>query len=51
MQTTPGFNDAIKRPLYKIKGGVIPSSLDLGELGYADEAIEPYKTFKVLEKK
>ena len=51
MQTTLGFNYTIKRRLYKIKDGVIPSSLDLGELGYADEAIKSYKTFKILKNK
>jgi len=48
-QTIPGYKDSIERPFYNIKDGVEPSSLDLGNLGYADEAIKSYKTFKTLK--
>ena len=48
-QTIPGYKDSIERPFYNIKDGVAPSSLDLGDLGYADEAIKSYKTFKTLK--
>ena len=48
-QTIPGFNDSIERPFYNIKENIDPSTIDLGMLGYADEAIKSYKTFKMLK--
>lgn len=50
-QARPGFKDTIERPIYNIKEGFDPSSLDLGELGYAEEAIKSYKVFKELKAK
>ena len=50
-QTIPGFKDTIERPFYNIDKGIDPSSLDLGELGYAAEAIKSYKIFKKLKEK
>ncbi len=44
----PGFKDAIERPYYKIKDGVSPASIDLGDLGYAVEALDSYKVFRGL---
>ncbi len=48
-QTIPGFKDKVERPFYRIKDGVDPASIDLGELGYADEAIESHAIFKALK--
>ena len=44
-QTVPGFKDKLKRPFFRIKDGADPASIDLGELGYADEVIEFYAIF------
>ncbi len=44
----PGFNDTIQRPFYRIRDGVDPKSIDLGEFGYAAEAIASYEVFKGL---
>ena len=38
------------RPFYKIKEGIDPSSIDLGELGYGKEAAESYVIFTRLVK-
>ncbi len=48
VQTLPGFRDAVKRPFYRLKAGVDPARLELGALGYADEAIASYAIFKRL---
>jgi len=48
-QTVPGFKDTLERPFFSIKKGVDPASIDLGELGYGDEAIASYATFKKLK--
>ena len=44
-QKLPGFKDSVQRPFYKIQQGIDPSNLNLGELGYAEEAITSYKLF------
>jgi len=44
----PGFKDTIERPFYRIKDGIDPSSIDLGELGYGKEAVESYQLFSRL---
>ncbi len=41
----PGFKDTIERPFYRIKDGVDPASIDLGELGYGQEAVKSYQIF------
>lgn len=41
----PGFNDSVARPFYRIKEGIDPVSIDLGDLGYAEEAAKSYKLF------
>ena len=48
-ESVPGYKDKLERPLFKIKDGVDANSIDLGELGYADEAISSYATFKTLK--
>ena len=48
-ETVEGYKDKLERPLFAIKAGVDPAKLDLGELGYADEAIESYATFAALK--
>ncbi len=48
-QTVPGFKDKLERPFFCIKDGADPAAIDLGELGYADEAIESYAIFKALK--
>ena len=45
----PGFKDTIERPFYKIKDGVDPATIDLGELGYGQEAMASYALFSRLE--
>ena len=47
-QKLPGFKDAVQRPFYKIKPGCNPNEVDLGELGYAKEALSSYKIFERL---
>ena len=47
-QKLPGFKDAVQRPFYKIKPGCKPNDIDLGELGYAKEALSSYKIFQRL---
>ena len=44
-QKLPGFKDSVRRPFYRIKQGVKPGNLNMGELGYAEEAINSYKIF------
>ena len=44
----PGFKDAVERPYYKVKTGVLPDSIDLGDLGYSAEALASYAVFKGL---
>jgi hypothetical protein len=44
----PGFKDAVERPFYRIKEGVDPAAIDLGELGYGQEAVNSYKLFTKL---
>ena len=46
----PGFKDSVERPFYKIKHGVDPVSIDLGELGYGREAVTSYSSFSQLQK-
>lgn len=48
VQKIPGFKDALERPFFKIKDGVDKDDIDLGDLGYANEAIESYKVFASL---
>jgi hypothetical protein len=48
-QSVPGYKDTLERPFYNIKKGVEPASLDLGDLGYAREAIASYATFNDLK--
>jgi len=48
-QSVPGFKDKLERPFFRIKEDVDPAAIDLGELGYADEALESYATFKALK--
>lgn len=47
-QDVPGYKDTVERPFFRFKEGVDPSALDLGALGYADEAIQSYTLFKAL---
>ena len=42
-QNIPGYEDTIKRPIYKIKEGFDHTLLNFGNLGYADEAIKSFK--------
>lgn len=44
----PGFKDAVERSFYCLKEGVDPAAIDLGELGYGEEAISSYKLFSKL---
>lgn len=44
-QSLPGYKDALKRPFYRLREGRDPQRLDLGKLGYADEAIASYAVF------
>jgi hypothetical protein len=39
----------IRNPRYKIKEGLKPEEVKFGRLGYADNALESYKTFKRLQ--
>ena len=48
-ETFEGYKDNLKRPFYVIKAGIDPATIDLGELGYGDEAIASYATFKELK--
>jgi hypothetical protein len=48
-QNVPGFKDTLERPFYNIRDGVDPATLDMGDLGYAREAIASYETFKTLK--
>ena len=45
----PGFNDTMERPFYKIKNGINPLAIDLGELGYGQEAVASYALFSRLQ--
>ncbi len=45
----PGFKDTMERPFYKIKDGVDPATIDLGELGYGQEAVTSYALFSRLQ--
>jgi len=40
-----GYKDNKKRPLYVLADGVDPDQLDIGPLGYADAALDSWKTF------
>lgn len=40
------YGDGIKRPFFGIRPGVAPDDLDMGSLGYADAAIESYRSFR-----
>jgi hypothetical protein len=44
----PGFKDSVARPFYRIRAGVDPAGIDLGELGYAKEAAKSYRLFSQL---
>ncbi len=46
----PGFKDSVRRPFYRIKAGLSPADVDMGELGYGDEAIESYALFDELQR-
>ncbi len=41
----PGFKDAVERTFFRIKEGIDPGDIDLGELGYGREAVESFKLF------
>ena len=45
----PGFKDTVERPFYKIKDGINPLAIDLGELGYGQEAVASYALFSRLQ--
>ena len=45
----PGFKDTMERPFYKIKDGINPLAIDLGELGYGQEAVASYALFSRLQ--
>ncbi len=47
-QKLPGYKDSVKRPFFKIRHGISPNDLELGELGYAKEAINSYGLFSRL---
>jgi len=47
-QSLPGYKDAVKRPFYRLRESRDPQELDLGELGYAREAVASYAVFKRL---
>ena len=47
-EALPGFKDSVRRPFYKIKQGVSPSDIELGDLGYAKEALSSYQIFSRL---
>ena len=44
-QSLPGFKDKVERQFFRLKDGADPAALDLGQLGYAAEAIRSYETF------
>jgi hypothetical protein len=47
-RSLPGYRDNVERTFFGLKSGIDPHSVELGELGYANEAIESYKTFSQL---
>jgi len=44
----PGFKDRVERTFYRVRAGVDPATLDFGDLGYADAAIESWALFSRL---
>jgi hypothetical protein len=44
-----GYNDNIARPFFRVRDGVRPETIAFGPLGYADVAIESYRTFRKLK--
>jgi hypothetical protein len=44
-RSLPGFKDSVERTFFGLKSGVDSYTVELGELGYANEAIESYKSF------
>jgi hypothetical protein len=47
-QSLPGYRDSVARTFFGLKKGVHPDTVVLGELGYANEAIESFKSFAQL---
>jgi hypothetical protein len=47
-RSLPGYKDNVERTFFALKNGIDPDTVDLGELGYANEAIESYKSFSHL---
>jgi hypothetical protein len=47
-RSLPGFKDNVARTFFGLKNGINPDTVELGELGYANEAIESYKSFSQL---
>jgi hypothetical protein len=44
----PGFEDSVVRPYYRIRQDVDPENIDLGDLGYAEEAARSFEIFSDL---
>lgn len=47
-QSLPGFKDSIERTFYRLKDDADPNTLNLGVLGYAEEAVASYGLFSRL---
>ena len=46
----PGYKDKVRRSFFQIGAGIEPSSVDLGNLGYAEEALKSWVMFESLQK-
>lgn len=45
----PGYKDNVRRSFFRLRDGVEAAEVDLGDLGYADEALESYAVFARLQ--